>query len=648
LNSISTLEPFNFNFANEFITNTTQFLELPIKFGSIPGYEIREIDESNSRLVLTDEDRDAALLNIYLYNYMTNKYEKVNFKCYDDYSKSSTFSFVVDRSQIDFEHYFNATNTNSYQITAILSIEGIFDSGFYSNLDFEIESINANIYHGRPINQFSLNPRLDFAIDLSDYIGKEGISLSNVYLNLFYSITLNLDPTITYALVTDTSERCLLYGENKYGEYEELDFDSSNGVIFLSSQEVNSLVHYDPISNKYLLHLQLSYEWQSNLILYVNSKLDFSAELAIDKIDVTVDYLKNDDCYKTTKISSQEINVPYELATIDAPKYFESCGNYYQGTFTFFDQPPETTGTDISFVDEILGTGITEIAQSWEGHSRVLHLKESTGVGSLDVAHIFGDRTEGGLELWWYPISNGGDHNKIFLEKEDGTVVGIIFLSGSNNEIRYSDTYNSLLLYEGGNNQWNHISIQWIGNDVYIKVKGGNLVHLYLKDSYDSIGKMVISNLNGDECYIGSPSYLFDPLYRQGLNEKAFMVVRDNYPFSFDSDIGIFGGLLRNSPNKQNLMIKQTLMYEFEDSQLGPVNLVLDEVYTDSILRLKSPQGYLKNPSGDHIPNNVLLTFITNQDVTSIEVYSYNMSNHLLSLGNMTRNPNNFEEFSLA
>ncbi|MEJ2248443.1 MAG: LamG domain-containing protein, partial [Candidatus Lokiarchaeota archaeon] len=40
--------------------------------------------------------------------------------------------------------------------------------------------------------------------------------------------------------------------------------------------------------------------------------------------------------------------------------------------------------------------------------------------------------------------------------------------------------------------------------------------------------------------------------------------------------------------------------------------------------------------------------FITNQDVTSIEVYSYNMSNHLLSLGNMTRNPNNFEEFSLA
>ncbi|MEJ2249602.1 MAG: hypothetical protein P8Y97_08085, partial [Candidatus Lokiarchaeota archaeon] len=39
LNSISTLEPFNFNFANEFITNTTQFLELPIKFGSIPGYE---------------------------------------------------------------------------------------------------------------------------------------------------------------------------------------------------------------------------------------------------------------------------------------------------------------------------------------------------------------------------------------------------------------------------------------------------------------------------------------------------------------------------------------------------------------------------------------------------------------------------------
>jgi hypothetical protein len=65
---ISTLEPITITFTNDYTKNITEFFELIVQYNSIPGYHMEKISETSGRLVLSEEEKDASLLKVYMYN----------------------------------------------------------------------------------------------------------------------------------------------------------------------------------------------------------------------------------------------------------------------------------------------------------------------------------------------------------------------------------------------------------------------------------------------------------------------------------------------------------------------------------------------------------------------------------------------------
>ncbi|KKN47283.1 hypothetical protein LCGC14_0664460, partial [marine sediment metagenome] len=65
------------------------------------------------------------------------------------------------------------------------------------------------------------------------------------------------------------------------------------------------------------------------------------------------------------------------------------------------------------------------------------------------------------------------------------------------------------------------------------------------------------------------------------------------FPDDSEVDIGINSGFLRNIDTRQRLMIRQDLSYDFPDSQLSPISVLVDQSYSDTILRFTKPIGYL-------------------------------------------------------
>ncbi|GAH63237.1 unnamed protein product, partial [marine sediment metagenome] len=88
-------------------------------------------------------------------------------------------------------------------------------------------------------------------------------------------------------------------------------------------------------------------------------------------------------------------------------------------------------------------------------------------------------------------------------------------------------------------------------------------------------------------------------------------------------DIGVFRGFLRNVDTRQRLMLRQKLYYNFTESQIGSYEVLLDQEYTDCVLRFVSPYGYLNSPI-DYLINQTSFEFVSDSEVTSIEFYFHN------------------------
>ncbi|KKM68253.1 hypothetical protein LCGC14_1462730, partial [marine sediment metagenome] len=111
-------------------------------------------------------------------------------------------------------------------------------------------------------------------------------------------------------------------------------------------------------------------------------------------------------------------------------------------------------------------------------------------------------------------------------------------------------------------------------------------------------------------------------------------------------DIGLNNQFLRNKDTRQRLMIKQELSYDFPDSQQSPISILIDQSYTDAILRFTKPTGFLKEPHSIYLNNSQLLSFEVDFEVSSVDLYWYNGIENLI--GSMQPNPskpNLFEYF---
>ncbi|KKK79316.1 hypothetical protein LCGC14_2834730, partial [marine sediment metagenome] len=183
---ISSLEPITLTFEKDYLTDITKYLEFVIKYNEIPGYEMEKIDFISGRTILSDEQKSPSLLNIYLYNFVDDIYDIVDFVVYDDYSGTNTFSYVVDRNFIAFEQYFSKTESGSdeFQLKAVFTIEENVGESFISTIGFDIASIDSNIYYNTPNTDHTTNPEVEFDIDLTDYYTNPEIYLEQISVDL--------------------------------------------------------------------------------------------------------------------------------------------------------------------------------------------------------------------------------------------------------------------------------------------------------------------------------------------------------------------------------------------------------------------------------------------------------------------------------
>jgi hypothetical protein len=441
---ISTLEPITLTFNNDFTENFTKFLELIVQFDAIPGYEMEKISETSGRIVLAEEKKDASLLKVYMYNFIEDKWDFVNFVTYDDYSGTNTFSYVVDRNFITFENYFNSTISNEFEVKLIFTVEEDVEECFVSKINFNANSIAAKIYYSTPSTTHKVNPEVKFDVDLTEFYLNSSVYLEEICLYLNFDGEMDLDDSFLFSQYALLKENYNFYLRNEYLEYEL--FELEDNTITLSRNEIDRLLYYDLENDKYFLRAKLEYDWNCiiEMNLGSNSKLEIISTLNLINYDLSVSYTS----YEVKRISASESSVPFELAAIYAPNYIDT--------------------------------------------------------------------------------TNG------------------------------------------------------------------------------------ITILDDDE----------------------------------ELDIGIFRGFLRNVDTRQRLMLRQKLYYNFTGSQMGSYNILLDQEYTDCILRFVSPYGYLSSPL-DYLINQTNFEFVSDPEVTSIEFYFHNGINYVKK-GDMEKDSIDNTKFSFV
>ena len=314
---ISTLEPITFTFANDYTENITNFLELIIQYNAIPGYDMEKISETSGRLVLGEEEKDASLLNVYMYNYIEDKWDQINFVTYDDYSGTNTFSYVVDRNFITFENYFNDTISGQFEAKAIFTVEEEVGDGFVSKIHFDINSLDANIYYSTPSTAHKVSPEVEFDVDLTEYFANPSVYLEEIMLDLNFNGEIEFDDAFIFSQYALLEENYNIYVRNEYMEWELIVLEDN--TITLSRNEIDRLLYFDVENDKHYVRAKIEYDWNCILKMNLgsNSKLEILAVLNLINYDVSVSYTS----YEIQRISASESSVPFELAAIYAPNY---------------------------------------------------------------------------------------------------------------------------------------------------------------------------------------------------------------------------------------------------------------------------------------------------------------------------------------
>ncbi|KKM61252.1 hypothetical protein LCGC14_1533580, partial [marine sediment metagenome] len=325
IDSISTLTPITMSFNEDFISQYTSYLELEIEynFDGIPGFEIMNLDTSSGKVVMTNEEKNANLLRLYLYNYKTETYNFIDCVVYDNYGGNNnflpTFSYILDRNFIVFEDYFNDLG-GSFDINFILAVDESFDNSFASKINFGINSINAKVYHDPPSIEQFLNPQIIFDIDLSEYYSTSSIDLDEVSLEFDYLTTILNDESSIFSQYALINEDIVFSIQNKYFEFETLTLENSK--ISFSRKKINNLLIHDKENDKYFIRLRLEYEW--SCIVKVNlggtSRIEVLSSVQLVKYNLNVKYSSTE----TVRISAFESSTPHDLASITAPNYAET------------------------------------------------------------------------------------------------------------------------------------------------------------------------------------------------------------------------------------------------------------------------------------------------------------------------------------
>ncbi|MHA2181874.1 MAG: hypothetical protein ACXAAH_10660, partial [Promethearchaeota archaeon] len=299
--SVSSLNPVTLTFENDYVANITKFFEFVIQYNEILGYDLEKIDFTSGRLVLAEEEKSSALLKIYLYNYIEEKWDNVNFVVYDDYTGTNTFSYVVDRNFIVFENYFNKTQGDEFEVEAIFVVDEEVSEAFVSKTSFEITQVNASIYYDTPDTEHMINPEIEFDIDITEYFENRDRYLEQIKLNLFYSGEIEFDDAFLFSQYALLEEKYNFYLRNEYLDFEE--FSLENDELILSREVIDRLLFHDIDNKKYYIRAKLEYDWNCILEMNLgsNSKLEIESTLNLIKYDLFTAYTS----YETTRISSQ-------------------------------------------------------------------------------------------------------------------------------------------------------------------------------------------------------------------------------------------------------------------------------------------------------------------------------------------------------
>lgn len=268
---IATLEPVTLTFQGDYINNITKFMELVLQYDSIPGYEMEKIHRHSGRLVLSDEDKSSALLNIYLYNFVEDRWDEIPFVCYDDYTGTNTFSYVADRNFVLFEDYFNKTSSGEFEVKVIFAVEEDIGESFITKTGFSISSIGANLFYNTPHSEHFINPEIEFDIDLTDYYTNDEIYLEEISLELDYEGEIEFDDAFVYSQYALIEENYNFYLRNEYLDFEVFTLDN-DGSITLSREELNRIIIHDPEIDRWYVRAKLEYDWNCILQMNLGSK----------------------------------------------------------------------------------------------------------------------------------------------------------------------------------------------------------------------------------------------------------------------------------------------------------------------------------------------------------------------------------------
>ncbi|TXT67760.1 MAG: hypothetical protein BAJALOKI1v1_10023 [Promethearchaeota archaeon] len=323
-NYISTLEPMTFSFTGDFIENATQFLEIEVEYApdGIPAYQFRDFD-TQGRLTLYDESRSANMLEIYLYNYRTEMWERKECVVYSDYTgemgnRKPTYSYIFDRNFIRFEDYFNEYSSQ-YELQALFIVNQEAKSSYYSEFSMDIVNITPRLYSHVPQSQCVLSPELEFSVDVSEFYDRSSVALylEQLSLDLTYlsELTfLNNEIAEQHALIRDITH---LYVKDLTGQYQELNM--SAGIHF-ASDELESLIIHDYDAKTYYMQFKLRTQYSVLLYMNVGTNLQIQSLLQLVSYDLTT----SSSSFTTKRISASEYNIPFELKEISMPNYAES------------------------------------------------------------------------------------------------------------------------------------------------------------------------------------------------------------------------------------------------------------------------------------------------------------------------------------
>ncbi|MBD3216502.1 MAG: hypothetical protein GF311_28065, partial [Candidatus Lokiarchaeota archaeon] len=319
--SASSLEPITFNYSGNYLDQYTKYLEFEIDYNQlgIPGYEIRGFDSFTGKQVLSEEKKDAAIVDLYLYNYRKEIWDKVSAVCYEDFE--TTFSYVLDRNFIVFEDYFNKTSEANFDLMVMFEIDEYVEDYFSSQFSFSMDSIQSKLYYSPPSNELHINPGIEIDVDLSNYYESSDNVVEEVSIEFDYLSDLLFDENLLFEQYALIEENYNFYLMNQYLEYEKINLTEEDRIL-ISKDTLSEVLRYSPEHETYYITVKIEYDW--NCILQMNlqssSKIEISALLRLLSYTTNIKYTS----FTTTRISAFESDIPYQLTEIHSPNYLEN------------------------------------------------------------------------------------------------------------------------------------------------------------------------------------------------------------------------------------------------------------------------------------------------------------------------------------